>query len=481
MTSHTHPDRTVNSGLLQVAYTPMIGLARLLAVIACLLAPVAAGAQITLDRWQVQSSFRSQPVSEAIRHFQERVSALGGVSAKNLGHGEAGTSIVVAKDATDSAFAALSGFQRDKSYLIEAESPGRLLVSAATAMGAIYGISDLETRLRAKGGGVRLAFPEWKEGGGRRRFEKPAIASRGEYLNIGYNLPGITPHEWDDSRWHWYIDRLLLARLNRWYFFLWIDSQSMFPGSTLSRQPGNLRLHEGVREAIRYAHKRGIKVTFMITPTMLPHDIWKTHPEWKADIDYARNGFACACPNAPGSWGQMKAVWQAEMDWFREADAVHVWFYDPGGCWCEKNGCRRHQAESLARQVREFGAMFRQANPGADVEYNLWPVLLWEQEMKVKVREDLANHVRAEAAKHPRPVTAVGTPDGWPAPIPDSSAGWACARASSCSRPTRSRAMSSRRRICNTSAARCRPFGSWAWTPASAIGSNPARATPARS
>ena len=395
--------------------------ARLLMALASLLAAVAdaSGSEIPLDLWYVQSSIRSDAVQEATRHFRERVCALGGPGPAELGLREPALKIAVVDSSDSASFAGFSDSQRDECYLLEADSPRELRIRAITALGAVHGISDLETRLRVKSGKVRLAFPEWRENGTLKLLEKPAIATRGEYLNIGYDLPGITPHQWNSLRWQQYIDRLILARLNHWYFFLWIDAQSMFPGSRLSQRPGNRHLHEGLREAIRYAHRRGMKVTFMISPTMLPKDLWDAHPEWKADIVYAREGFACVCPNAPGAWEKMKAVWRSEMEWFRDADAVQIWFYDPGGCWCEKRGCKPHQAENLARQFREFGSMFRGLNPSAEIEYNLWPLPLWESEMKVKVREDLSKRVQAMFPNELNSLTAVGTPEGFPAPIPD--------------------------------------------------------------
>lgn len=376
-----------------------------------------AASEIPIDRWSVQTSSHATPVEEALRHLRERVRGLGGAEPREAAPGESSTRIVVEQDPDAPDFAGLADFRREECYALEPDGPDGLRVRAATAWGAALGVTDLETRLRADGGRVRVAFPEWEGENAAPIVEKPAIATRGEYLNIGYDIPGITPHQWDDAQWRRYIDGLVLARLNRWYFFLWIDSQSMFAGSKLSERPGNLRLHEGAREAIRYAHRRGLKVTFMITPTVLPRDVWEGRPEWKADIAYARDGFSCACPNAPGAWEAMKEVWRTEMGWFREADAVQVWFYDPGGCWCEKYGCKPNQAESLARQVREFGGMFRELSPGAGIEYNMWPMRLWEEEMKVEVRDDLAGRVRA--ALPDVAVTAVGTTEGSPAATPD--------------------------------------------------------------
>lgn len=375
------------------------------------LAAASSAAEIPMDRWHVEASSRPDAVAEALSHFQGRVLGLGGAEPRSIAPGEEATRLVV-EVGDGPELAGLEGFRREQGYLVTESGPRTILVRAATPLGAAFGISDLETRLRADGGGVRLAFPEWDGERPRRLLEAPAIATRGEYLNIGYDLPGITPHQWGDAQWRRYIDGLVLSRLNRLYLYFWVDTYTMFPGSGLSKRPGNLSLHERAREAIRYARRRGLAVTLMISPTVIPRDIWLAHPEWKADISYADHGFACVCPNAPGSWDLMKQVWRTEMEWFRDADSVQVWFYDPGGCWCEKYGCKPDQAETLAREVREFGSMFRELHPGAGVEYNFWPAWLWEAEKKTEVRRPLAAKVREVFAGDPAPVTVMGTSEG---------------------------------------------------------------------
>ena len=232
--------------------------------------------------------------------FGSGVLALGGPGPAGLELREPDLKIAVIESPDCASFAGFSGFQRDESYLIEADSPGEFAHQGGHGDGGDHGISDLETRLRVKGGEVRLAFPEWKEGDAR-IFEKPAIAQSRRILNIGYDLPGITPHEWDDSRWHQYIDRLILARLNRWYFFLWIDAHrcslarvSRSPKTSASmkacaRRSGTLTArHQGdVHDHADDAAQRHLEA----------------HPEWKADIVYAQR-IRVRVPERAGSAGR---------------------------------------------------------------------------------------------------------------------------------------------------------------------------------
>lgn len=311
---------------------------------------------------------------------------------------------------------ALKPFQRDQAYAIAlAEENGHdtLLAGSLTELGTAYAISELEIRLRVRDNGeVYLDFPEWDATGSREIFDFPAIEERGEYLNIGYNIPGITPHEWDTARWQAYIDKLVLAKLNRLYFYLWNDTYSMNPASALSQRPLSKSLHENLRTMIAYAHRRGLEVIYMCSPTFFPRDLWDAHPEIHAEIVYVDHGFPAVCPNAPGAWDLMLANARSEMSWFAEADAIQVWFYDPGGCWCEKNGCATHQAESIAKQFKTFGELFREFNPKAKLEYNFWPVWVWEDIKKFQYRDDINARIKESFSNDIASITAVGGDNG---------------------------------------------------------------------
>ncbi len=311
-----------------------------------------------------------------------------------------------------SLFKDLKPFQRNECYLISQPDSKRIYACGNEPLGTVYAISDLELRLRQKEGRVYLEFPSTSGAHkGFMIFEKPAIEVRGEYMNIGYNHMGITPHEWDQERWHTYIDLLVMARLNHFYFYIWNDVYNLYHGSIHSKEPLNQTLHENVRDMIQYAHKRGLQVTYMMCPTYFPNDVWSAHPEIHAEIEYVDHGFPAVCPQAPGAWDMMKDIALNEMRWFSEADALQIWFYDPGGCWCTKNGCKDHQAEILARQVKEFYDLFRTLNPNAAIEYNYWPAWLWEDRLGIKYREDLCGRIRDLLGPEYIQATAVGSSD----------------------------------------------------------------------
>lgn len=357
-----------------------------------------------------------EPVELAAAHFVARAAILGGRKAEADGSPAVTVSLRLCAGAEPEAAAGargelenLAGFQRREAYVLAVAADRRSVTALAVEpLGLAHACSDLERRLRVADGRLVLSFPEWNPAAGPwEMLEKPALEVRGEYLNIGYDIPPITPHQWDRPQWRDYVDRLVLARLNHFYFYLWIDAWTMYPGSKLSQQPLNRRLHEELREAIGYARRRGLRVVFMVCPTFWPRDVWEAHPECHADIVYVRHGFCAACPRSPGAWRLMEEIWRSEMEWFRDVDACQIWFYDPGGCWCERHGCAANQAETLHRQVVTFGRLFREFNPRGGIEINLWPIWLWEADGRPPYREDFARQVQRSFAAE-APPTMVG-------------------------------------------------------------------------
>lgn len=363
------------------------------------------------------------PAAKAAAHFQERVKRLhtgqNAPAPLSIHAGLLDQDPRLKQHFTPERIAGLTKdlkpYQRDQAWaiaLVQENGHDVILAGGLTELGIVYAISELEIRLRARDAGeVFFDFPEWDDGVGE-IFDYPAIEERGEYMNIGYNIPGITPHEWDTARWHAYIDKLVLAKLNRFYFYLWTDTYSMNPASSLSERPLNKSIHENLRAMIAYAQGRGLEVVYMCSPTFFPKDLWDAHPEIHAEIVYVDHGFPAVCPNAPGAWDLMLANARTEMAWFSRADAIQIWFYDPGGCWCEKNGCAKAQPESIAKQFKAFGELFQTYNPKAKLEYNFWPVWVWEDIRKFPYRDDINARIKESFSGDIASITAVGGDNG---------------------------------------------------------------------
>ncbi len=218
------------------------------------------------------------------------------------------------------------------------------------------------------------------------------IAERGVYLNIPAPLGPITVHDWSDAQWAWYLDALAAVHINRLYFFLWQDEMSDFAAPTELRIR-NRRLHERMRGIIPEAQRRGMKVVFLFTPTFIPRTLWEKHPELHSDIEYVEHGFPCICPSKEASWPIMHEVYSHELEWFKTADGFQLWFYDPGGCMCAV--CRQDLCAPLVRQVDEFGRLARKKNPQAEIQVSMWPIWLWEAQLKRPYGLQLLDQLRA--------------------------------------------------------------------------------------
>lgn len=371
------------------------------------------------------TSMEDSPAAKAVEHFRERVNRLranqDAPSPLAIHVGFFDQDERLKRHFTPEKLAVLTQdlkpWQREQAYAIAlVKENGRdvILAGGFTELGTVYAVSELEIRLRLRDNGqVYLDFPEWTdESSAKEIFDFPAIEERGEYMNIGYNIPGITPHEWGPQRWQAYIDKLILAKLNRFYFYIWIDTYSINPASELSQRPLTQSIHENLKAMIAYARGRGLEVVYMFCPTFFPKDLWSASPAIHAEITYVDHGFPAVCPNAPGAWDLMLANARSEFPWFAEADAIQIWFYDPGGCWCEKNGCAADQPGSIAKQFKTFGSLFREYNPKARLEYNLWPVWVWEDIKKLKYRDDISARIEESFSGEIADITAVGGDNG---------------------------------------------------------------------
>lgn len=287
---------------------------------------------------------------------------------------------------------------RDQTYVIgPALIDGRPVVIAKGAgpAGAAFAIADLATRLLRLRGKVGFLLEEM-------HAETPVLSERGIYLNIASPCHPIAVHEWDERQWGPYLDALLAARINRIYLYLWMDVNSPLPGESpwpdISR-----RLHERLAWMIPQAQRRGMKVVCLFTPTFIPKVVWQRNPAVHAKIEYVDHGFACVCPSNPDAWPLMHRVYDAHIERFRGADGFQLWFYDPGGCMCER--CRADLCGPLLRQVEEFRHVVRRQNPNAGFQVSLWPIWVWEEKLKVPYGRELLDRLKRQ----------------WPAdsPLPD--------------------------------------------------------------
>ncbi len=283
--------------------------------------------------------------------------------------------------------------QRD-GYVVCLERPGPSPTVCAVGLaehGAAFAMADLQrSSLRGSRAPLLLLGPE-------DRVEAPALERRELYINIGYGLgrPGITVETWDIDRWRQAIDDLALARYNAWSFYLWGDCELIHP-SSVQNAALNRRVHETLREAIRYSHRRGMRVGMHFSPSMMPREIWDAYPETRSKLEYTYPG--TVCPSNARARPLIEEVHGGEIDWFRECDFFSIWFYDVGGCFCEV--CRKpeQQLASLLWQVRTFGRLVTRANPRAEYQVMTWAIWRYERRHRYSIREQFVRQVQRECA-----------------------------------------------------------------------------------
>lgn len=285
-------------------------------------------------------------------------------------------------------------FRRRDGYVVCLERAGPRATVCAVGLaeqGAAFAMADLQRNtLRQNGAPVLLL-------GSADRVDAPALERRELYINIGYGLgrPGITVETWNIARWRQAIDDLALARYNAWSFYLWGDCELIHP-SSVQNAALNRRVHETLREAIRYSHRRGMRVGMHFSPSMMPREIWDARPEMRSKLEYTYPG--TVCPSNAQARPLIAEVHGGEIDWFRECDFFSLWFYDVGGCFCDL--CRKpeQQLASLLWQVKTFGAMVKRANPRAEYQVMTWAIWRYERMHHYSIRERFVQQVQRECA-----------------------------------------------------------------------------------
>lgn len=183
----------------------------------------------------------------------------------------------------------------------------------------------------------------------------------------------ICASNFDGNDWTIVLERLVRAEYTDVYFNLWGDTGLVFPGSNpryqgIGRAQQSLRMRRALQQMIPEAHGLGLRVTLMITPTLIPNDIFQSiASKARADIVYAQpagGGFSVVCPAVQTelqwkhySWNStmelMRELYREQFRAFAEVDYVATWFYDPGGCMCglHSHNCRGMQAKRLLSLV----------------------------------------------------------------------------------------------------------------------------------
>jgi hypothetical protein len=330
---------------------------------------------------------------------------------------------IVAERKLDSHFASKPEFVQEQGYVVATDAnpdaPDRQLILALgkQELGATFAMAHLGTRLINQDSGIAVAFDDATSLASDEssvQFHAPDRPVRGIYYNIayGFTADGITPETWDEDQWRAKLAELKSMRLTHVFFFLWGNGELYHPKSPVSATERNRVVHERLRFLIDEAHRLGMKVSFMMTTTMIPDDIFKANPQIKAEIVYVDHGFSCINPSSTESvkfgeyewanvWELMHDLFDNELAQFKELDELQHCFYDPGGSFDPVS--KANQADVLMRQVREFTEVARKLNPDMKYSVNFWPVWALEKEYKVSYRDKFLDQLKEYYASESDP------------------------------------------------------------------------------
>ena len=331
-------------------------------------------------------------------------------------------------------FASDPGFVQEQGYLAAVcpnlFAPGKKVWLAAGwgELGTVYGVSHLRTHFQSTEGQLYLDVEGTPANTSEvQNLYRPDIPERAVYYNIAYGISfgSLTPDNWTDSEWEQCVDRLVCSQLTHLYFFLWGDSEVYFQPSAVCNTDRNRILHERLQRMIQYAHRRGMKVTYLFSATIVPSDIFAANKNLiKATIVYVNHGFPVVCQSVPDtfsfggfSWNGVKDfmvdIYENELEWFKEADEFQIWFYDPGGCFCgpDHYDCKGHQAERMMEQVTTFEEIILARNPSARIAVSLWPVWALESEYGVSYRNPFLDSLKSHFASQMERISVVDSVD----------------------------------------------------------------------
>jgi hypothetical protein len=229
-------------------------------------------------------------------------------------------------------------------------------------LGMSYALGELLRRLDLRNGQWGFVLPSQPI------IASPKMPNRTLYLmNSDHCNPGLSLEYFKDAQIEDYVDQLVDARYSRIAFWQW-SLLYLYPGNADDRRPKNQRIHQVMRKVFDRARRRGLEVYHQISPSHIHPNILPDNPRLIATGYYRPFSI---CWSQPEARELARKVMQAEMEYYGPVDGYVVWFYDPGGCFCQD--CSTHQAERLFDQLSTIVNLAKTISPGAKFQASLWP------------------------------------------------------------------------------------------------------------
>lgn len=258
-----------------------------------------------------------------------------------------------------------------QSYVLAAEAGGIVAAGFGTSDGEVtsksfiglgYALGDLLRRVDFRDGEWRIFLPAAPV------IQSPAMPNRTLYLmNSNHMNDGVSLEYFSDQEVEDYADFLIEARYSRVSLWQW-TSNMLYPGNFEENRARNQRVHRKMRHLFDYARRRGLEVWHQLAPMHANVDLLPDDPKFVATGYYGRNSICWAQPEGRELARRMA---QEEMQYYGPVDGYIVWFYDPGGCFCDV--CYPNQAKHLFEQFSMVNELAAGISPGAEFQAVLWP------------------------------------------------------------------------------------------------------------
>jgi hypothetical protein len=262
----------------------------------------------------------------------------------------------------------------NQSYVVDAsphDGSGQPVVLAAgfglqhTArgyLGTSYALGELLRRLDIRKGQWGFVLPMQPI------LASPRMPNRTLYLMNSNNCnPGLSLEYFSDAQLEDYVDFLVDARYSRISFWQW-SNLYLYPGNAEDQRARNEQIHQAMRKVFDRARRRGLEVYHQLAPAHVSLALLPSDPKFRATGYY---GSTSVCWSQPEAREIARKVVQTEMEYYGPMDGYTVWFYDPGGCFCQD--CAAHQADRLFDQLMTVVDLAKTISPNAKFEAVLWP------------------------------------------------------------------------------------------------------------
>lgn len=258
---------------------------------------------------------------------------------------------------------------RNQSYVLASTPDGGIIATGLgegdtprAFLGLGYALGDLLRRLEQREEQWGFVLPDEPI------VASPAMPNRTLYLmNSNHMNPGLSLEYSTEAELEAYVDFLIEARYSRVSLWQW-TANMLYPDNFEENRPRNEMTHRAMRHLFQYARQRGLHVYHQLAPMHANVDLLPPDPKFAATGYYGRNSICWAQPEGREIAKNMARL---EMEYYGPVDGYIVWFYDPGGCFCDV--CKPNQGQHLFEQFSMVYDLAKTISPGAEFQAVLWP------------------------------------------------------------------------------------------------------------